>query len=719
MATQVGDPLSRLDGVRLRRLLIVAVSLLCQGATGIAHAQVDTPAAREARAALAAVQRIYGSSAAWAPWLRRLGVEDVGYELRAGDRAELGPIQWAAGQLRSGGTSYFRAPAFRRLAVALARRAEELAPVPPGQWSQECYRRAKSYAPVTPRAVQAGRQQLLDRMNELEQRLPTLRNPKDAWRQFVSWHATKALVYSDTRDPGLLDRLEARWQGAPQVWGAPELVEASLAVQSYIRLYRGYLANETQARYAAAWDELGKLLEPDAADEPASAARIATLVDGRERLGQGSALTASIRQAYSRPNVILQARTPWLQAQLAQRINDRYDVNGVYGGARSVGSGTLAATMRCQILPSSAVGQAIFRFNGTSRARTTGYSQGVSVASRAMTEIRGAKAFTLDDTGLSARRAAATANTAITYDSINAPGFRRRRAESVRQTYARRPQAEAESETAARRETIQRMDAEGNSLVKKFNETYTQLRNRQLETHLRSPEMRIRATPDVVRWECRLERPALFAAPGAPPEFEPTADVTLSIAASAMEEQCLTSLAGRQMSGEQLSKAVGDLLGAPAEGDKRGLDFSATFAAHPCDVQFADGQIRAKFYITAFDSSDAQFSAMTVDAAYNVEEHAGDLALARAGRLRVRALGEDGKKPAARGRQQTLRLAVERKLNKAFARTFLWHSPTLPVTGNDPPKLAIRRARVDAGWLQLALGRRAEVPKAKSIAARD
>ena len=286
--------------------------------------------------------------------------------------------------------------------------------------------------------------------------------------------------------------------------------------------------------------------------------------------------------------------------------------------------------------------------------------------------------------------------------------MRRRRSEAVRQTYARRPQAEAEAAAAARRSIVARLDADGNDLIAKFNKSYAGLRNHQLETHRVTPDIRVRSSGDSVRWECRLASPAMFAATTPPPRFEPTADLVVSIAASALEEQCLASLAGRQLTGEQMSKVIGELLGDSTGGDPNGQDFRATFAAHPCDIQFAAGKLEAKFYINSFDSEDVQYPAMTVDALYNVEERAGDLALVRQGSLQVRPRAQaDGEQASLSGRQQTLRLAVQRKLNKALADTFIWSSPAPPVGSKDQSKLRIGRAQVDGGWLQIALTREA------------
>jgi hypothetical protein len=678
-----------------------------------AHGQVDTPAAREARAILRDVADTYGSRPGWSIWSHRLALEDVEYELRMGEHAEPAVMQSTAAQVRAGTRTDFRAPLLQRLADALETRVAELTPIPAEQWSDACDRQAETYTEVTPEAVQGARRELQNRLDPFERLLRSQSNPDDAWQTFLSWPATRALVNTDVRDPGLLDRLEARWQGAPAVWNAPELIEASLAVQSYIRLYRRYLANESREQYSTAWTELGELLAHAADASSETAAHIAARVNQRERLGQSSALTTSIRRQFSRPNIVLEVRTEWLQDQLSQQFNDRYEIDEVFAGTRSYGSGTLTGTMRCEVLSSESVAQARFLLQGTSLARTRGTSQRVTVSSTAKTQFQGEKRFVLDAHGLSAEPATTTADTSIVFDSIDSPGFRRRRNEAIRRTNARRDRAEADAEAATRREIASRMNVEGDDLMEQFNRSYGQLRDRQFAMHRRTPQIRVRCDEETLRWECRLESPALFAAPGPPPEFEPTADLRFCIAASALEEQALASLAGREMTGAELSHAIGDVLGATIDEKPRTGDFRATFAEHPCDLQLAAGQIRAKFYITSFDSEDVQYPAMTVDAAYDVQQREGQLVLVRQGRLRVRPLEQRGEKaPALSGRQQTLRLAVQRKLSRALADTYILQSPKLPIADDDAPKLRIVRALVDDGWLQLALANQGEQPAA-------
>src|SRR5580700_5407439 len=158
-------------------------------------------------------------------------------------------------------------------------------------------------------------------------------------------------------------------------------------------------------------------------------------------LGQSSPLTTSIRREFSRPNLIVEARRDWLQSALARRINEPYEVDDVIAGTRSIGRGTLAASLGCRFLPSSAAGQAVFYLQGTSIAQTRGSQRRVEVGSVATTKINGEKLFTLDALGLRAEPAVGTATTSIKYDNISARG-RWRRAMAIERIEALRPHAE-------------------------------------------------------------------------------------------------------------------------------------------------------------------------------------------------------------------------------------------------------------------------------------
>jgi hypothetical protein len=71
---------------KLRGGLRLALMVLCCLTAGPARAQLDTPAAAEARASLNAVEAEYRGYDAWSEWSALLLLPDVQYELRAGER---------------------------------------------------------------------------------------------------------------------------------------------------------------------------------------------------------------------------------------------------------------------------------------------------------------------------------------------------------------------------------------------------------------------------------------------------------------------------------------------------------------------------------------------------------------------------------------------------------------------------------------------------------
>jgi hypothetical protein len=666
-----------------------------------AVAQADSPAARDARQAIQELRRNFRARPTWEPWVQFINLEDIECELRAGDRAQLAPIEHGAKQLRVEGHS--TGPISKRLAGALEERAKELTPLPSTEWTAECRRVGKDQKPVSAGQIQAARAELQARLNDLEKRLPALRRPNDPWASYLFWPETRALIRADAPDAAQLDRLEGRWEAAINAWDAPELTEASFAVRNYIRVFRAYLANESPEQHAAAWEELARLLESHHQAPQSDTSAIAAALRHRERLGEGSRLTASIRGDLSHPNIVLRARKPWLQAQFSDKIDEPFNMNEVYAGAQTVGRGTLSAETRCDVLPSRSVGQWLFKFDGTTQARATGASEGVTVTSHSTTQIHGSKPFTLDARGLHPRPAAVTAKTSVVYDNIDAPGRSRRRSEAISQTHGRRPQAESEGAASARRHVTARMDKDGKDLADKFNKsTGDQLHNRYFDTRRSPPEVRVQAGDNLVTWSCRLEGPDQFAASNAPPTFEPDADVVMSIAASALEDEALSMLGGKTLTAAQMAKVIAQMLGEPAEEGREAQDFTAVFENHPCDVQLADGKIHVRLNIRSFASAEVQYPAMTVDMEYVAQQRDGQLALVRQGSVRVKPVAAPGEGGIS-GRQQTLRSAVQRKLNKALAAEFVWAGPSLSAGEAESRRLRIQKAHVDAGWLQVAL----------------
>jgi len=670
---------------------------------------LDTPAAGEARAALIAVQNAYQHDAAWTEWAAQLSLLDVQYELWAGERGRPETLEAAVAQLRAGRVPQFADATFVRLAKALEVRASELQPLPSTEWLSACASAGEAFEPITAELVGALRATCRDRLAAFAKHYPPIREPKNAWHQFLYWDEVEYLTASmpgPTPAPAELDRIEMRWSAVPTVWRDDLLFEASLSVRQFIRLLRAEMIAETAPQRVAAWTELAQLLSARAMD-PNLGAPIAAAVRRRESLGQASPLTATVRRELSRPNILLQVDAKWLTSELRQPVDDSYDVNGVFAGTRSVGRGRMTGEMSAKFLPSSAIGRWELQFRGTSTARASGSQDRVNVVSRATTQVAATKPFRLDEVGLTPELALAGATTSIVYESIDSPGLPRRRSQAVSETHARRPQAERESAAYARRSILDQINEQAATMAADFNRAYHRdVRDPRIVAGRPAPRIRVMADDRFVSWEALLEGPQTFAAASTPEAYDCGNPVVMSVAPSVLEEQATISLGGRELTGAELGEQFWQqpAEAQPASQRKRGDDeFRVTFAARPCEVQFLEGAVRVRLFVEKFDSADVKYPAMTVDVKYKPESRDGRLVLLREGKVKVMPLATAAGAPKLSGRQQTLRLAVERKLSKVLTAEIAGEPLKLPISADEERPLRVENVRLAGEWLQLGL----------------
>jgi hypothetical protein len=678
---------------------------VCSFWASAASAQIDTPAAREARAALQAVQDTYGGYAQWKSWSTALNLLDVQCELLAGDRGRPDVMHQAVVTLLSGSIPEFSEPAFLRLAKALDVRLQELAAIPVGEWPSACQQAAANYRPITAETVADALAACRRRLEALANFYSPVRNPGDHWNTFLYWGEIQALANNQpgpAPDPQVLDRIETRWAAAPTIWDEPRLYEASLSVRILTRLLRGHLVAESAEQHAAVWNELGEMLA-GLGENSSQTAAIAAAVNRRESLGQASRLTMSIRRALSQPNLVLRVDRQWIESQFVRQIDEPFEVNDVFAGTRSVGRGVMTGTVRAEVLPSSAVGRLLLRFSGTSYARASGTRDRVSVVSRATTRISASKPLLLDARGLTPDIASAGAVTNIVYESIDAPGLPRRRSQAISETHARRPQAERDGAAIARQTILKQINDEAAQVARDFNQAYhADLRDPRVRAFRPAPQIRVRSAGSIVDWQCLLEGPSTFGAPSVPPQDGPSGPVVLSVAASALEEQGVMNLSGKTMTGDELSESLGGT--AQRAPSSSGDAFQVRFASDPCDVRFEEGTVRVRLFIDHFESEDVKYPPMSVDVAYEPQVRNGRIVLVRQGRVRVtpRATADD-QAPKVSGRQQTLRLGVERKLSKVMTAELEGEDVRLPLAGERETRMHVNEARLVGDWLQLGL----------------
>ena len=98
------------------------VILFIAASAGNAYGQIDTPAARDARAIVSELEHEAATTERGRA-LRTLPLDDLKSELRAGQRAEPAALVLAAAQIRAAKVAAYREPRFVRLAALLEARA--------------------------------------------------------------------------------------------------------------------------------------------------------------------------------------------------------------------------------------------------------------------------------------------------------------------------------------------------------------------------------------------------------------------------------------------------------------------------------------------------------------------------------------------------------------------------------------------------------------------
>lgn len=544
---------------------------------------------------------------------------------------------------------------------------------------------------------------------QLALKFPAVASSGNSWRSFLLWDETLAMLTAPTyRSDSLeIDEIESRWRNAPAAWNSPEMLAAAAAIQDFAWLLRSNADADSPDDQPAAWRRLADLVEAINFDgiEEQQADELAAALRRCDPWGDARPLLESISKLASRPNLIVEVPTDWLSSQIDGTVAEPYKVSGVYAGARTTGNGALTGAITSQLLRTDGIDQWVIRFQGNLVSKATGVSDGVRVHSRAATSIVAEKRFNIDGRGLVPLPSQAVAKTRIVYDNVCSEGGPLRRRIATRRAHERRGRAERDAASDAERFMRMQLDQEGNVAVERLNRELAQrIRDPLLTTSSIVVDLRATTTPTAIRWEyCVAKLGGLAWAPQTS-RFQSGEGVTLRASASAIQELSRATFAGRTVSSSKLNRAFSELLTAPGVPVPDSSEFQVVFSPEACDVQLDDDQFHVTLHVEEFTSGAMRYPEMIVQASYKVAEQEGVVTLTRQGKVHVRPPTKTGSEETAKlgGRQQTLRLAVERKLGKVL-------KPKLSLSAAhnvhiDPfNSIHFKQIDIDADWVGFVL----------------
>ncbi len=573
-----------------------------------------------------------------------------------------------------------------------------------------CRQEADRFEPVGPAQLAAARELFRVRLTEFHPVLSAVDTRDMDWPEYLLWTDTLRLFDSPAPDDAVLEHVLKRWENGAASWPAPQLAAAADALRQYVAVLRADASHQSPHQHAAAWNTLAELLAEPTRSGQAGLDRIGAAVVARERLGEAPTLTSSIRSALGGPDMLLRASAEWLQSQASVSVDEPYRIRETYAGLFTVGSGRISGVASLQLLRDQDAARWDLLFTGASVAATTATGE-VTVSSRLKTNLAARQSFHMDAGGLSVQPTLVNGATRIDYDRIDASGGARRRQAAVGAVSNGRAGAERDAAAANRRSLAAHMDADGVKTVSRFNEMYfANVRNPFTRTELSPPVAEFHSDDSAIYGAWRWPRSRTFSAPL--PAFTSPTGLAFSVSAAAIEQFLGARLGGKRMTEGQIAELVGlpsDKLAAgdkSAPADEAQPDRWIEFAATPCDVELADGRVSLRLHLTAFESGGVRFPAMTADAVYTAAVENGRLKFTREGGFRTRAVAEEGSNDvAASGRQQTLRVALRRLLDRSLPAQLTW--PTADANSATAPSpldnLRIALISVTDGWLQLAL----------------
>jgi hypothetical protein len=237
--------------------------------------------------------------------------------------------------------------------------------------------------------------------------------------------------------------------------------------------------------------------------------------------------------------------------------------------------------------------------------------------------------------------------------------------------------------------------------VDDFNRAYQRdFRDLWLSTPRLAPVVRVSAKEGRLAWQVQLTELRGFQL-GQPPDFPSESDATLRFAASAIEEHLTAAVGERLLGGEEIARLMNESFGQQV--DREDLDLSVRFAARPCRVEISGGQLRCLLHFTEFHSGGSSYPPLSVELNYKFELRGGGLALVRLAAPKVTFAKVEGDDGPLTGRQQTLRVGAQRKLDRVLGEELVWSRIRLPLAAGKPQRFEVAELLADKNWLQMGL----------------
>lgn len=531
------------------------------------------------------------------------------------------------------------------------------------------------FRPLTKADAQQALDQLKATAAQLDQRLAASGTKEENWRKYVKWEQlTEQLNKAGEPDAAVLgtiySRFAAGYEGLELKWFA----RVRIALRQYLEVSGAVGSDAVKKAYEERLDKLAGQLEswakkPDSETLLDLGDSVAWLEDAR----QAPELTQAIHARFGGANFHAQIAGPVIAAGIAAPVDETEPIVDYILGTSIQGTGRTLGCTTVRLVPDPTSGVFDTLLTAVNHSRNTGWHHPVCIYSTGETKIGACKRFWMDECGLHAYPAAASADTDSTIHSIE--DFKGRALVerfAWRRAGKQQDEADAIASQHAQQRVSRRVDEQAAPAIEQANADYQAKVRSPLDERLAFPrQMGFATVPDFIHitgWEIGTQ--TLLAPTPAPQVTNPQVEIAVRIHESAVNNLTATVLAGMVMREDMFQSAVKTLLGRMPEGFKNNdgdEPWTILFPRQrPITVSFADDGFSATIRGREFFRGDRGYPGMNITANYKFVKTPEGYKAVRQGDLDILPPGFVAGEGRLSARQQAIRSLLQKRLGNLF-----------------------------------------------------
>jgi hypothetical protein len=663
----------------------------------------------DARSALRSLESYLQRHPTGSGWRSYLQLDALDRELNRGSQADRAVINTTLDLLNSGvpGSELPRFAALRKALYQTLLSSRVDLPL--------AFSASKSqFRNVTDAELQAARTAVQQKLTALKSYLKG-RPTGPGWNTYLKVDETvKEVAAGDDADPESLYEYMALYTNGHPGLEIPQIASTGRAIRAYADVLTVKKNPQASIQHSQRMQQLseisGKLAaEPGNVDTGLFAFLLGETTAGR----QNPELVTAARQLYSQPNLVFMAKKKIIAAAMESNIDEVAPITDNILGTSIRGTTHTQARVILNLRDNPDKAVFDLHLTGHVHSKTAGFNGPAVIYSSGETAIDGHKLIWLDESGLNAQNATATAKTRTTFTGFGATS-RHFQGLVTKVASKRAYQNKSAAEFIASCHAAERVKARVNEQAA----TMLASSNRDIRARFRAPlerwgiypqEMNFSSTYQALHGTILAADTYQLGAPNQPPKVElPAAsDVELRVHESLINNSAFTIFAGRTLTRDYVEKWLArNNQPVPEElQDEEQRDWAITLdTERPMYVTFADGGFVFQLRGTEWKSGDSIYPAMNVTAKYKLELTPNGIKAVRQGDIEIYP-PEFQPGDTLTGQQTALKRILTRRFEKILKPEIVGEGIQLKGRLASYGKLFVRAFDSQDGWLQAGLGK--------------